>query len=161
MSSSNGFPECQWYFSSNSLPSTITALTLGSSLMYRKQINNKNMVSLRNWAENVMWSTKMPYTAFKAVANGKVVGEGIQGLYRWIVRVNSKLVDLECGGRFWHPSNKWFACDEVCFKSGKKIHLSRMSGKHAKKGYARFTKKSVADMELTYDDVFEYTFKFQ
>ena len=55
-----------------------------------------------------------------------------------------------------HPPNRCPAYGEVCFKCGKKNHFSRMCGKYAKKGYTRFTKKSVAELELTDDDTFEY-----
>ena len=47
---------------------------------------------------------------------------------------------------------------EVCSKCGKKNHFLRMCIKHTKMGYVRFTKESVAEMEATDDDIFEYDF---
>ena len=63
----------------------------------------------------------------------------------------------KCGLK--HLPSKCAAYGETCFKCGKKNYFSRMCGKHARKGHARFTKKSVAEMELTDDealDMFEY-----
>ena len=61
----------------------------------------------------------------------------------------------KCGLK--HPPNKCLAYGEACYKCG---HFLRMCGKLAKKGHTMFTKRSVADMELTDEDslnAFEYS----
>ena len=63
----------------------------------------------------------------------------------------------KCGLK--HPPSKCPVYGEACYKCGKKNHFSRMCGKLAKKGHTRFTKRSVAKMELTDEDAsdaFEY-----
>ena len=63
----------------------------------------------------------------------------------------------KCGLK--HPPSRCPAYGEVRFECGRKNHFLRMCGKQAKKGHAKFTKKSVAEMELTDDealDMFEY-----
>ena len=64
---------------------------------------------------------------------------------------------MNCGLK--HLPSKCPAYGEDCFKCGKKNHFLRMCGKLAKKGHTRFTKRSVAKMELTDEDaldMFEY-----
>ena len=54
-----------------------------------------------------------------------------------------------------HPPSKYPAYGEACYKCGKKNHFSRICGKLAKKSHARFTKRSVAEMELTDEDAID------
>ena len=63
---------------------------------------------------------------------------------------------IKCGLK--HPPSKCPAYGEAYYKCGKN-HFSRMCGKLAKKVHTRFTKRSVAEMELINEDaidVFEY-----
>ena len=59
----------------------------------------------------------------------------------------------KCG--LTHPPSKCFAYGKVSFKCAKKNHFPIMCGKHAKKGHAKFTKRSVAEMELTDDNTLD------